>query len=255
MNAAALERELLGDLAVSPDLWDNLTYLCDACNGRFAGTDDERRAGNFILARFHDYGLANVSVEPFEMRGWGAEAILHCCRMDPSAACLALPAPIRDIRPWWWIPDPSRGGFRASGNSVAGKIVLAIGRTWAVKILTAMEAGAVGSSLAMHNRMLAPATSSTGSARCRDGLRARCTDQTPDGKGGHAPSPAQGMTVTARNIVARSRDGFEPGWTWPAGTGRPRVALGRMITTSVAALMEAARLLPLRRNKAGIRFV
>jgi hypothetical protein len=48
MDIARLEREMLGDLWVSTDLWENLSYLCDACNGRFAGTEDEHRAGDFM---------------------------------------------------------------------------------------------------------------------------------------------------------------------------------------------------------------
>jgi len=48
---APLDREILGSLWAAPDLWDTLTYLCDACNGRFVGTDDERRAQAYLLAR------------------------------------------------------------------------------------------------------------------------------------------------------------------------------------------------------------
>ena len=69
-DAAQLERDLLGEIWGSSQMWDNLTYLCDTCNSRFAGTADERRAGDFIMARFKDYGLQQVAAEPFEMRGW-----------------------------------------------------------------------------------------------------------------------------------------------------------------------------------------
>ncbi|MCD6475186.1 MAG: M28 family peptidase [Anaerolineaceae bacterium] len=49
---------------------ETLRYLCDECNGRLACTDDERRAGDYILAQFRSYGLENVHAEPFEMMGW-----------------------------------------------------------------------------------------------------------------------------------------------------------------------------------------
>ena len=52
MDTLSVEKQLLGTLWASPDLWENLTYLCDVCNGRFAGSADERRAGDYILARF-----------------------------------------------------------------------------------------------------------------------------------------------------------------------------------------------------------
>ena len=66
MEIVQLEKELLGNFGRSPDLWDNLTYLCDACNGRFAGTDDERRAGAYIMARYQEYGLENIAAEPLK---------------------------------------------------------------------------------------------------------------------------------------------------------------------------------------------
>ena len=49
MHLANLERHLIGDIWTSPSLEESITYLCDVCNGRFAGTDDERRAGSFLL--------------------------------------------------------------------------------------------------------------------------------------------------------------------------------------------------------------
>ncbi len=64
MELLKLEREILGDLSVSNELWKNLAYLCDVCNGRFAGTEDERRAGDYIMARFQAYGLKISRLSP-----------------------------------------------------------------------------------------------------------------------------------------------------------------------------------------------
>ena len=94
MEITQLEQGLLGNLWRSSDLWDNLTYLCDACNGRFAGTPDERRAGDYILSRFQKYGLANVAAESFEMRGWqrGAAHLSLLSGDQPiELPCIALP--------------------------------------------------------------------------------------------------------------------------------------------------------------------
>ena len=57
-------------MRTSSSLQASLRYLCDECGGRFAGTDDERRAGDFALERFREFGLQNVRAEPFEMNGW-----------------------------------------------------------------------------------------------------------------------------------------------------------------------------------------
>ena len=94
MDIVQLEREMLGDLWVSPEIWDNLTYLCDVCNARFAGTDDERRAGDYLLALFQLYGLDNIAAEPFEMRGWErgqARLTVRAGGQTLELPCIALP--------------------------------------------------------------------------------------------------------------------------------------------------------------------
>jgi Iap family predicted aminopeptidase len=65
-----LERSLIGDMWTSPALANSLHYLCDACNGRFAGSDDERRAGDYMIEHLRDYGLDDVRAESFAMQGW-----------------------------------------------------------------------------------------------------------------------------------------------------------------------------------------
>ncbi|MGE5222951.1 MAG: hypothetical protein ACM3PY_10955, partial [Omnitrophica WOR_2 bacterium] len=89
-----MERAILGELWVSNALWQNLAYLCDACNGRFSGSEDERRAGDYLLERFRAYGLEHVHAEPFEMPGWErgeAHLILLADGKELELPCLALP--------------------------------------------------------------------------------------------------------------------------------------------------------------------
>ncbi len=69
MDIAQLDHELLGELWSSPDLIETLGYLCDECESRFAGTADERRAGDYMLDRFRAHDLENVAAEPFTRRG------------------------------------------------------------------------------------------------------------------------------------------------------------------------------------------
>src|SRR5258706_10876972 len=94
-----LDKDLLGRLWTAPDLWDTLAYLCDACHGRFAGTDDERRAQAYLVQRLQTYGLDHVALEPFTMRGWtrgqawltvlddGDRLALPCIALPGSPGC------------------------------------------------------------------------------------------------------------------------------------------------------------------------
>ena len=65
MDRNLIERDLLGSLWSDSDLLNTLDYLCDECESRFAGTEDERRAGDYMMARFKAYGLENVHAESF----------------------------------------------------------------------------------------------------------------------------------------------------------------------------------------------
>ncbi|MGQ9814547.1 MAG: M28 family peptidase, partial [Candidatus Roseilinea sp.] len=64
------ERSLLGDIMTSDTLWSSLLVLCDDCNGRFVGSDDEQRAAAFIRQSFEQYGLSNAHIADFPLRGW-----------------------------------------------------------------------------------------------------------------------------------------------------------------------------------------
>ncbi|HEY8744551.1 MAG TPA: M28 family peptidase, partial [Chloroflexota bacterium] len=69
-NTAAADAALCGELWRGDGGWALLTELCDRCHGRFAGTADERRAADILLATFRRYGLQNVHEEPFTYPGW-----------------------------------------------------------------------------------------------------------------------------------------------------------------------------------------
>ncbi|MBE9507603.1 MAG: M28 family peptidase, partial [Chloroflexi bacterium] len=127
-----LERRLLGDVWTSPALWESVGYLCDACNGRFAGTDDERRAGDFLLERFREIGAENVTAETFEMNGWQrGDARLALLDSWGAAArdlpCLALPgSPAGRVEAEVVDGGPGTAAdFERLGDAVAGKVVLA----------------------------------------------------------------------------------------------------------------------------------
>jgi aminopeptidase YwaD len=272
MEFKQLDRDILGDLWESSDLWDNLTYLCDACNGRFAGTPDERRAGDFILSRFQKYGLANVAAESFEMRGWQrGEAHLTLLSGDSSIElpCIALPgsqpcsleAEIIDLGPG------APADFQRLGSAVAGRIVLTSseGPSRQEKYLSACDAGAAGFIFGGdQSGLLAPTGSISrdlpgiglaveSAARVRRALQAGALRAS-------LTIAARVQTVTARNIVGEI-PGTQPeeGWILAGGhyDGHDISQAAQDNGAGTAVLMEAARLLsPLREHlRIGIRFI
>ena len=272
MDAIQLEREMLGDLWVSPDLWDNLTYLCDTCNGRFAGTEDERRAGDFIMARFQKYGLENISAESFEMRGWergethftildGDEEIVLPCLALPGAQGCNLEAEIIDAR------QGATTDYQRLGPAVAGKFVLVSsdGPSRGEKYQGAIEAGASAFIFSNVQPGMLALTGSIDKALPAIGLAyeyaARIKRLLATGAVHARLSIATRVqTVTARNIIAEI-PGSDPeeGWILAGGhyDGHDIAQGAQDNAAGTIALMEAARLLsPLRTHlKAGIRFV
>lgn len=62
--------EALGELWTSRRVLDDVTELCDEYGNRFAGTESEARAREFIVSKFREYGLEDVTVEPCVYTGW-----------------------------------------------------------------------------------------------------------------------------------------------------------------------------------------
>lgn len=271
MDIEQLERQMLGNLAVSPELWDNLTYLCDVCNGRFSGTEDERRAGNFAISRFKAYGLQNVAAEPFEMSGWergearltipvqGCEINLACIALPGSYGC-DLEADIIDVGPG------AAADFKRLDGQVAGKIVLTSsdGPGRSEKYRSALQAGAAGFIFAstrpgqlaltgsVHGDLPAVGMAYEPAARIRRALKAGPVKA-------HLSIDACVKTVTARNIIAEiPGTAPEAGWILAGGhyDGHDVAQGAQDNGAGAAVLMEAARLIaPLRSHlKAGIRF-
>ena len=129
MDLRELERVLIGEVWTSPTLQQTITYLCDVCNGRFAGSDDERRAGDFALARFRAWGLDGVAAEQFVMNGWqrgSARLTLVDGGEERELPCMALAgSPPGKVEAQ--LVDAGAGAptdFDRLGDAVAGKAVL-----------------------------------------------------------------------------------------------------------------------------------
>lgn len=62
--------QALGELWTSRRILEDVTELCDGYGNRFAGTESETRAREFIIGKFRDYGLENVTAETCTYTGW-----------------------------------------------------------------------------------------------------------------------------------------------------------------------------------------
>lgn len=65
-----IERTIVGDIWTSNEQYMNLVKMCDEFGSRFAGTESEKKAVEFMASRLKAYGLANVVAEPFKYTGW-----------------------------------------------------------------------------------------------------------------------------------------------------------------------------------------
>lgn len=272
MDLLTPERGLLGDLWTSTTLWDSLAFLCDECHGRLAGTPDERRARDYLLDRLREYGLDNVSTEPFEMRGWErgvARLILDAAGQQVELPSIALPgSPGCDLRAE--LLDVGRGdapSYVRLGDAAQGKVVFnsvdAVGR--AEMYRAACDAGAAVFVFTSGQPGLLPPTGSIARDVPGIGLAAeqlarlrRLLSAGPV----HArlTLTCRVQPVTAYNVVAEI-PGTDPaqGWILAGGhyDGHDIGQAAQDNGAAVAALLEAVRLLsPLRAHlRAGIRLV
>jgi aminopeptidase YwaD len=272
MDINPLEKQILGELWTSPDLWDHMLALCDSFNSRFAGTKEERGAGDYIMDCFSRYGLENIHPEPFEMPGWErgtARMVLLDGSAEIEIPCLALPGTHAcDLEAE--IIDVGAGGpadYAKLAEPAAGKIVLTnsegLGRM--EKYMAAVEAGVAAFIFGSNQPgMLAP-TGSIGKDTPAIGLAhehaARIRRLLAKGPL-HARLALTSAVhaVTARNIVGEI-PGTDPSQGWIVACGHydgHDIAQGAGDNAAGTALvMEAARLLaPLREHlQVGVRFV
>jgi aminopeptidase YwaD len=219
VNPHPLEKVLIGEVWTS-EIYADLVQLCDF-GSRFAGTESERAARDFIRARFSGYGLTNVRLTTFDFLAWAREeaqlAIVEPRRLTlPSALALVYspntpPAGLRaEVVSVGMGTDQD---FATHAGRIAGRIVLSSTDSpsdgpWIhrrEKYGRAVAAGAAGFLFANHlPGMLAP----TGSLR----------------PGELAEIPALGVSYEDGFQIRRFLGGGEPvtvemgirNRTWPA---------------------------------------
>lgn len=105
-----LERRIIGEIWTSPEVYANVERLCDF-GSRFAGTESERQARDFIRKKLTDYGLEHVRLATFDYESWTrGEASLHV--VEPNQK--RLPSAISLV----YSPSTPPGGLRAKVVSV-----------------------------------------------------------------------------------------------------------------------------------------
>jgi hypothetical protein len=143
----AAERALVGDIWTSPTAWHSMSALCDDFNGRFAGSDDERKAAAFIVDQLRAYGLSDVHTEPFAMQGW-QRGPASLTAGSHSFDCIGLPGtPAGDLTaPIIFIGDGEVADFARAGKTAKGKIAVVRGNGShrLEKYARAVAAGCVG---------------------------------------------------------------------------------------------------------------
>ncbi|MEJ5199141.1 MAG: PA domain-containing protein, partial [Anaerolineae bacterium] len=127
-NPVALDRAICGEIWAGDAPARNLERLCQECNGRFAGSDDYRRAAEMVAGWWRAIGLHNVRLEAFPFTAWqrGAAAVELLTPATRSYPCLALPyAPACDLE-----AEAIDLGFgleadvQRAGGALRGKIAL-----------------------------------------------------------------------------------------------------------------------------------
>jgi aminopeptidase YwaD len=154
------ERQVIGDVWTSDEPYLNLLHLCDEIGNRWAGSQSEHAAGEYIQSKLIAYGLQQVRLEPVQFGAWErGEAVLRMTRpVEKTFSCVALPyCPAGEIEAE--LIDVGEGeeeDFARLGDAVRGKIAVSAAETNPVgrptgklshrtdKLARAVAAGAIG---------------------------------------------------------------------------------------------------------------
>jgi Zn-dependent M28 family amino/carboxypeptidase len=89
-----VERDIIGDIWQNSDIHKNMLVMADEMGSRFAGTESEKMAQEYIVAKLKDYGYENARAEPFRYYGWKRGSVtlemLEPCSRKFEAIALAM---------------------------------------------------------------------------------------------------------------------------------------------------------------------
>ncbi len=135
MSAAnsSYEKQLIGDIWTTDEPYRNLAELTDGIGSRWAASDSEHQAGEFILEKLKSYGLENARLEPVSFGGWtrGITELALTAPVERSFSAIALPyCPPGEIEAE--LIDVGNGeeeDFARLGEAVRGKIAILAAET------------------------------------------------------------------------------------------------------------------------------
>lgn len=172
----SLDQKIVGDIYTSAETVENLSVLCDDFGSRFGGTEGERLAAEFIQAKFEEYGLSNVHLEPIEYLGWqrGETVFEIISPIQKTIPCISLPhsPPVELEATIIDMEDGAPKDFDEFADDIKGKVVMTNSvfnpkdtKRWVhrnEKFGRSMLAGAVGFIFVNHYPAYGPATGGIG---------------------------------------------------------------------------------------------
>lgn len=122
------DKHILGEVWTSNTAYDNLQHLCDDIGHRFAGSQLEHQAAEFLADRMRQYGLENVRLEEFQMASWerGECKLWMTAPVEQEVSAIALPyCPSADFEAEMVdVGEGEKPDFERLADQIQGKIVL-----------------------------------------------------------------------------------------------------------------------------------
>jgi Zn-dependent M28 family amino/carboxypeptidase len=65
-----IEKEIIGEVWQTSQIYENMLVLADEIGSRFAGTPSEKQAQKYLVNKLKEYGYENARASPFNYNGW-----------------------------------------------------------------------------------------------------------------------------------------------------------------------------------------
>jgi Zn-dependent M28 family amino/carboxypeptidase len=181
MASSAHEKQLIGEIWTTGETYQNLEHLTDVLGSRWAGSESEHAAGEYLKSKLEEYGLTNVRLEPVPFGAWtrGHATFEITQPVQKSFSIIALPySATGDLEAE--LVDAGNGeeeDFKRLGEAAKGKIAIIAAETNAAgtrgnllshrtdKLRFAVDAGVAGLIYINQNPGLLHITGSVGSGQ------------------------------------------------------------------------------------------
>lgn len=92
MSLRDIDKNIVGEIWTSTEAMDNLVNMC-AFGSRFGGSESERLATDYMVAKFAEYGMDGAAKEHFSHLGWvrGTARVSTTAPVAKEYDCISLP--------------------------------------------------------------------------------------------------------------------------------------------------------------------